>query len=351
MQKFLNVYKFAIVILAVVIIAFCVSYRYGISPVSKTDKPVTITIEENSTYLSISTLLKENNLIRSQTFYKMYIKIFKPSNLQVGTYTLNENMGVKQIISVLEENKITTGPTFVIPEGKHITDVAEAISKVSNLKANDLLSYWQGKEVIANVISKYWFIDESIQNSKLKYALEGYFFPATYELKSKDASMEEITYMMLDKMNEVLSKYKSDIEKSKYSVHEILTLASIVETEAILDEDRPIISRVFINRLNKSMPLQSCATIGYAIGEWKLTYNTQDLAIDSPYNTYKYYGLPVGPGDMPGEESIKAVLYPDDNDYLYFLANVYNSNDNKTYFSKTYSEHQQKCLQYLGKSC
>ena len=161
--------------------------------------------------------------------------------------------------------------------------------------------------------------------------------------------MEEITYKMLDKMDEVLSKYKNDIKD--YSIHEILTLASIVEHEAILDEDRPKIARVFLNRLDTGMKLQSCATLGYAINEWKLTYTNSDFAVDSLYNTYKYYGLPVGPGGMAGEESIKAVIYPDDNDYLYFLANVFDANSNKTYYSKTYSEHQQKCLIYLGYEC
>ena len=152
-------------------------------------------------------------------------------------------------------------------------------------------------------------------------------------------------------MDEVLSQYKEEIEKSEYTVHEILTLASIVEHEAILEEDRPKIAKVFLNRLNMGMKLQSCATIGYAINEWKLTYTNSDLAVDSLYNTYKYLGLPVGPGGLPGEQSIKAVIYPDDNDYLYFLANVFDANANKTYYSKTYQEHQQKCLIYLGYEC
>ena len=348
MKKFVNIYIFVITILAIVIVVSCVSYNIGISPTTKESNEISFYVDENSTYLSIAEQLKENNLIRSINFYKVYIKIFNPTNLQKGTYTLNTNMGVKNIIATLENGTKAQTISFVIPEGKHITDVATYISEVTNYSSDELLNYWQSNDLINNLIDKYWFITDEIKNSNIRYSLEGYFFPATYEI-FKDSSMEEITYKMLDKMDEILLKYKNDIKE--YTVHEILTLASIVEHEAILDEDRPKIAKVFLNRLDIGMPLQSCATLGYALGEWKLTYTSKDFEVDSLYNTYKYYGLPVGPGDMPGEESIKAVIYPDDNDYLYFLANVFDVNANKTYYSKTYSEHQQKCLLYLGYEC
>ena len=339
---------FIITIFLIVIIIGCLSYNIGIGPVTKESKEITFEVEENSSYLSIAAKLKQNNLIKSETFYKIYIKIFNPNNLQVGKYILNQNMGVKKIVETLEKGTKAETVSFVIPEGKHITDVANYISKVTDYSSEELLNYWQSNDLINKLINKYWFITDEIKNTNLRYNLEGYFFPATYEI-FKDSSMEEITYKMLDKMEEILSKYKNDIKD--YTVHEILTLASIVEHEAILDEDRPKIAKVFLNRLDRGMMLQSCATIGYAINEWKLTYTNSDLAVDSLYNTYKYYGLPVGPGGLPGEASIKAVIYPDNNDYLYFLADVFDENSNKTYYSKTYSEHQQKCLIYLGYSC
>ncbi len=350
MKKYVNIYIFVIVILAIIIVVGCISYNFGISPVSKESQEVIFEVKENSTYLSIAPILKENNLIRSETFYKIYVKIFNPSNLEKGTYTLNRNMGVKEIINTLEQGTEAETISFVIPEGRHITDVATYISEVTDYSSEELLNYWQSEELLDTLINKYWFITDEVKNDNLRYNLEGYFFPATYEI-FKDSSMEEITYKMLDKMDEVLSKYKTEIENSDYTVHELLTLASIVENEAILDEDRPMIAQVFYNRLNQGMKLQSCATIGYAIDEWKLTYTNADLAVDSPYNTYVYYGLPVGPGNSPGEASIKAVLYPEPNNYLYFLANVYDSSSTKTYYSETYPEHQQKCLLYLGYAC
>lgn len=350
MKKYCNIYKFVIIFLVVLIILTCGSYKIGTSSVSKDSFEVKITIPKESTYLSISNLLKENNLIRSESFYKIYIKIFKPNNLNAGIYTLNRNMNVKEIVDTLEGNVKSEEITITIPEGKHIEEVAEIISSKINMSKEDILLYWQNEEVLNSLIDKYWFLTDVIKKEGIRYSLEGYFFPDTYSIL-KESKIEDITYKMLDKMDEVLSKYKEEISNSNFNVHEILTLASIVEHEAILDSDRPMIAGVFINRLDKSMKLQSCATVGYAINEWKLSYNYKDLQTDSPYNTYFYEGLPIGPGNMPGELSIEAVLRPTKHDYYYFLANVNDKDSKKTYYSKTYSEHRQKCVKYLGRSC
>ena len=350
MKKYCNIYKFVIIFLVVLIILTCGSYKIGTSSVSKDSFEVKITIPKESTYLSISNLLKENNLIRSESFYKIYIKIFKPDNLKAGIYTLNRNMNVKEIVDTLEGNVKSEEITITIPEGKHIEEVAEIISSKINMSKEDILLYWQNEEVLNSLIDKYWSLTDVIKKEGIRYSLEGYFFPDTYSIL-KESKIEDITYKMLDKMDEVLSKYKEEISNSKFNVHEILTLASIVEHEAILDSDRPMIAGVFINRLDKSMKLQSCATVGYAINEWKLSYNYKDLQTDSPYNTYFYEGLPIGPGNMPGELSIEAVLRPTKHDYYYFLANVNDKDSKKTYYSKTYSEHRQKCVKYLGRSC
>ncbi len=351
MKKLVTIYKVAIFLIVLLIVGTCLPYRIGISPVSKESVPVEFDIAAGDTYMSIAPLLKEKGLIKSELIYKVYVKLANPLGLQKGTYILDKNMGVEGIVAKLNSNDAVLDTTeFIVLEGHHITDIAESLSKVTKYSKNEWLTYWNNADTIENLIEKYWFLTDEIENSNLRYNLEGYFFPAKYEI-FKNADMEDITYKMLDKMDEVLSKYKDKIEASEYSVHEILTLASIVEYEAILDEDRPMIARVFLNRLDEGYKLQSCATVGYAIDEWKLSYLQEDLETDSPYNTYYYYGLPVGPGGMAGEASIKAVLYPDDNDYLYFLADVYDETNHKTYYSETYYEHQQKCLRYLDRSC
>ena len=340
---------FLVVVIGLVIVIGGVSYRIGISPVDRNNEdPIIIEITPGSTYHSIGELLKENNLIRSISFYRVYIWIFKPDNLQAGIYTFNQSMGVSDIIDILENNKKDT-LRFTIPEGRRFLDVVKRISDITYFEEEELISIWNSREFVDSAIDKYWFITNEVKNPNLRFSLEGYFFPDTYTLNSS-ATAEQIGYMMLDRMDQILTRYKEEIEASKFTVHEILTMASIVEHEATTDEDRSKVAAVFFNRLNINMRLQSCATLGYAIGEWKLIYNYQDMAYNSPYNTYLHYGLPVGPGGLPGEKSIIATLRPANVTYLFFMANTLCPPDNQTYFARTYAEHQQNIRTHL-KAC
>lgn len=175
MKKYVNIYKFVIAILVIIITVGCLSYNYGIGAVSKDSKEVVFEVSENSTYLSIAPLLKENNLIRSEVFYKVYVKIFNPDKLEKGTYVLNENMGVKKIIETLESGGKTETTSFVIPEGKHITDVANYISEVTDHTSEDLLKYWESEEIIDQLIEKYWFITDEVKR-ELKIQFRRLFF-------------------------------------------------------------------------------------------------------------------------------------------------------------------------------
>ena len=319
------------------------------SAVSRDVTPNKFEIISGETYLTIASRLKDENLIKSDLFYKLYIKMTNPKPVQAGIYTLSESMSVSDIIDVLEKgsNYNPDIVTITIPEGKHLEEIAEIISSKTNHGKEELLDSWNNKEFIDTVISEYWFVTEEVKNNKIRYALEGYLYPDTYELLNKDVSVEDIAYKMLNQMEYILETYKTDIENNEYSIHELLTMASIIEHEAINDEDRKVIASVFYNRLANNMKLQSCATIGYAIDEWKLTYTNADLNTDSPYNTYYYSGLPVGPGNVPSKKSIEAALYPEETNYFYFLANVCDVNDTKTYFSETYEEHVIKKNKYL----
>ncbi len=349
MKKFSSLAVFLVIISALIIFVGCISYNIGIGPVSKNDTLKEIEITKGNSYLTISKLLKDNKLIKSESFYKIYIKIFKPEKLEVCTYKLSENMGVKKIIQELEKG-CKTNPDVVrvtIPEGRHIEEIAEIMASKTNNTKEQLLKAWNDKKFIDELIQKYEFITDEVKNSKIRYALEGYLFPSTYELLNKNVSPEYIANLMLDQMDKIYQKYKDDIKKSKYTFHEILTMASIVEYEAILDEERPIIAGVFYNRLENPNyetvgKLQSCATLGYAINKWKLIYLDSDKAVDNPYNTYYYQGLPPGPGGMPGEKSIEAAIKPAKTDYYYFMANVCDPNNKKSEFSKTYAEHARK---------
>ncbi len=309
--------------------------------------PVVFEIEANDTYNSIASELKEAGLIKSEFFYKLYIRMTDLNGLEIGLFNLDRNMDLKTLVSVLDNDGYYETIKFVVPEGYHITDIASFVAEGTTYSEEEVMTLLTDDGFIDAVISKYWFVTNDVLNENLKYSLEGYLFPATYEV-NKDASLEDIIYTMLDKTGSILDKYKVAIDNSSFSVHEILTFASVVEYEAGQDSERARVAGVFYNRLDLGMLLQSCATVGYAIGEWKAFYTYADLAYDSLYNTYMYQGLPIGPGNSPGEASIEAVLFPEDHDYLYFVANI---ETKETYFSETYAEHQQNCIDKLGTTC
>lgn len=332
-----------------VVTIFGVSYNIMLSPVSKNSELKEIVIESGASSSDIAKILKDNNLIKSELGFLIYIKLTNKDNLKASKYEFSEDMGVKKIVSMLTlGNKYNPDLVKVtIPEGKHISEIASIYSEHTNNSKDYLLDSWNDLDFVKEVINKYWFVTDDVLDEDIRYSLEGYFFPATYEFINKDVKASDIAYEMLDKTDEVLSKYKDKLDASKYNVHEILTLASIVEYEAILDEDRPKIAGVFYNRLDDNKLLQSCATVGYAIDEWKLSYNSDDLDTDSKYNTYYYKGLPIGPGNSPSEKSIEAVLNPESHNYYYFLANVCDPESNETYYSKTLDEHNAKKRKYL----
>ncbi len=350
MKVYRNVALGLVVFFTILIVGVCTYYNYMLGPVSNDDSLKKISIPSGSSAGVIANILKDNGLIKDVNVFKVYVKINK-NEMYPCEYELSSSMGVKKILDIISgENAKKCNMSSIsvtIPEGKHFIDIANIYAKNTNNTSEELVKAWNSPSFVKDVIDKYWFVTDSVLDSNIRYSLEGYFFPAKYEFMNKDVSPSSIAYTMLDKMGEVLNKYRNLIENSKYSVHELLTLASIVEYEAILDEDRPVIAGVFYNRLDRGMLLQSCATVGYAIDEWKLSYSSSDLQTDSKYNTYKYSGLPVGPGNSPGEKSILAALEPVDSDYLYFLANVCDKDSKKTYFSKTYEEHSAKKRKYL----
>lgn len=338
MSKLLKFFTAIIVFVFVVVLV----YNYGISAVSNENVEVEFEVTENSTYLTIAPLLKENNLIKSELFYKIYVKLNNPSGLQKGKYILNKNMNVKEIVNVLSKgnsyNPYVISLTF--KEGINMRGIIKVIEENTNNTSTDVYNLLNNEEYLDKIINEYWFLTNEIKNEQIYYSLEGYLYPDTYEYNNKDVTVEEIFEKMLDKMDDVLSSYKNDIENSNYSVHQILTLSSIVELEAGETDDRAGVAGVFYNRLNNSWSLGSDVTTYYAI---KVDMNERDLyqsEIDdiNAYNTRASSmagKLPIGPICIPSIESIKATLYPTKHNYFYFVADKYK----KTYFNETYQGH------------
>lgn len=347
--------KILIIIVVLIILltggAF-ITYKNLIGAVSKNSEEKEIIIPLGSSASSIATILKENKLIKSEMAFKVYVKINKISDFQAGTYYLKESMNVKEITEMLQTGIMfdpnESSITYI--EGKNIKWLANMIEKKTNNSAEDVCALLKDEAYLDEIIAKYWFLTDEIKNEDIYYSLEGYLFPDTYAIKNKDITVREIFGKMLDRMEEVLDEYKSEIEKSGYSVHEILTLASIVELESMHAEDRKDVASVLYNRINKNISLGSDVTTYYAagvnVGERDL-YKTE-INAENPYNTRgpNMEGkLPVGPIASVAKSSIEAAIEPNSTNYLFFVADK----NGKVYFTNTNAEHEQMINDLIDK--
>lgn len=343
MKNFRNMAIILLVVFTTVILALGVYYKVNMAGTSNSDTKKIVNIEEG-TINDIAKTLKDNNLIKNVSIFKVYIKLTNKSNLKAGTYELSENMGVEKIVKILEEgtkyNPNEISITF--KEGINIRKIATLISENTNNSYDDVIKKASDETFIDTLINKYWFLTEDIKNKNIYYSLEGYLFPDTYRFNNREVTTEEIFTKMLDEMDKKLSKYKDKINKSDLSVHEIITLASVVELEGAKATDRKGVAGVFYNRLASSAypTLGSDATTYYAskIDDWSYSLTYKELNdCKNKYNTRcsSNTGLPVGPICNPGIESIEATINPDKHEYYYFVADC----NGKVYLTKNSTEH------------
>ena len=240
-----------IAVLLVIAIGLFGIYKYLTKPVSDSIKEVEVEIPLGTSTEKIATILKEKNLIRNELAFLTYVKLNKISSFQAGTYYLKECMTIKEITEMLQTGVMYDQKQITITylEGKPMWYLADLIAKKTNNSEEDVYKLLKDEKYINGLIKKYWFIKEDIKNDDIYYPLEGYLFPDTYALSSADISVEEIFEKMLDRMEEVLDEYRIELENNKYTIHELLTIASIVETESMKKEDRKDISSVIYNRL------------------------------------------------------------------------------------------------------
>ncbi len=341
-----------ILFIFVLIVSFIFIYKLNLSSVSNksNNELVEFKIEKGDSIDKIINSLKENKIIRNTAFTKLYIKLNNINNLQAGTYELDNSNNTSTIINKLNKGLVINKDEIKITfqEGKTIRGIAKIIESNTNNKEEDVFNLLKDNSYIDSLIEEYWFINEDIKNENLLFPLEGYLAMNTYIYKDKDVTVKEIFKKMLDYMDIILSKYKTQIESSSYSIHEILTLSSIVQSEGINFETMSTIAGVFYNRLEKNMPFQSCATNCYPRGIEPCTPNKVDTDYESPYNTYLSTlsgKLPIGPISSFGEDAIKATLNPNENEYLFFLADK----NGKTYFNKTNKEHENTISELISK--
>jgi len=330
-----------IIIAIIIFIFFFIWYKVAISAIGKNDENKTIEIQMGTTVGSIAKTLKDNNLIKNEFAFKLYVKIHKIQNFQAGKYLLNQKMNVNQIIQSLQKGVVYEDISITFLEGKNIRWYANKIEEKTNNTVQDVYKVLENEEYIDSIINKYWFLTENIKDKDIYYPLEGYLFPDTYTFKNADVSVEEIFDTLLAQTDKVLSKYRQDIEKTGYTIHELITIASIVEMEGAKEEDRNNIASVIYNRLNMNMSLGIDSTTYYAS---KIEVGSRDLYQSelnstNPYNTrgLNMEGkIPIGPISSVSEASIKASIYPNKTEFLYFSSDK----NRNVYFSKTIEEHE-----------
>lgn len=338
------------VILALIVIIGVSGYFYVKSALKPLDpdstEEITVEIPIGSSLNSISTILESEGIIKSAKVFKYYTKFKNETQFQAGTYQLTKSMTLDEIIESLKTGKVYRKPLFTItiPEGLTLEQISKIVEEKTNHTADQFMKLVTNSEFVNNMIATYPDIltDEVLQGD-IRYSLEGYLFPATYDFY-EDPSLEEIVVKMIEQTNTVIAEYRLDIESKKFTVHELLTFASLLEEEATAKTDRETIASVFYNRLEKNMPLQTDPTVLYALGTHKDKVLYEDLKVKNPYNTYINPGLPPGPIANSGKMSIEAALHPSNTEFLYFLADKNGNN----HFAKTYDEHLKNKQKYIN---
>ena len=344
MERKLN--KKGIIAISAVILTLIIFVVYfsKLGKPTKEDFKIDFKIQNGDTYSSIAANLENEGLIKSEFAYKIYIKLHKQETLKAGIYELNKNMTVKELVNTLSSGKYKEEHiTITFKEGINIREIANIIEEKTNNKKEDVYNLLKDEQYINKVISKYWFITDEIKNNQIYYPLEGYLFPNTYQFNT-DATVEEIFDVLLKQMDIELSKYKTQIENSNLSVHQLLTLASIVELEAGTSHERNGVAAVFYNRINDGWTLGSDVTTYYAEQKsFKEDLLQTEIDECNAYNTRAncFQGLPIGPIANPSSESIEGVMNPIQSNYYYFVADK----NGKTYFNTSDSGHLQTISQ------
>lgn len=346
--------KIAAIIIISLLLIFIVgsisAYFYiksALQPVDPdSDKDVDIEIPLGSSTSDIAATLEENNIIKDGTVFRIYTKMNNVTEFQAGEYTFSPSMEIDEIIDALQKGKVMEAPLYkiTIPEGKSMDEIAEIYANKLPFSKKDFLNKVNDRGYIETLIDTYPdILTNDILSPEIRTPLEGYLFAATYKFYKEKPSVEAVVNRMLEKTVNVVTPYLDEISAQDLSVHEALTMASIVENEASSDKQRKKIAGLFYNRLEEEIALQTDPTVLYALGKHKDKVSHEDLEVESPYNTYHVNSLPVGPISNFAESSLKATINPEESDYLYFL----HDDEGNIHFSKTNKEHNKLKEKYI----
>ena len=294
-------------------------------------KKILVEIPKGVNSRQISGILWENKIIANPYFFSMVVKILNyDSTLKAGVYEF-DSPNLLSVLDKLHRGKVKLCKV-TIPEGLPKWEVAELLAGKEVVDQKNFL------EIVNNPV----FFYEEFSWLDSEESLEGYLFPDTYYFTLREEPVR-VAKEFLAKFEEIiLPLYQKRNEKNEFSLHQIITLASIVEREAKVSSEKPIIAGVFYNRLKKGMKLGACPTVNYALGDFDEKLSKDQLNYPSVYNTYLHLGLPPGPICNPGVDSIKAAISPAGVNYLYFVS----KGDGTHEFTSTYRDHLQAIKKY-----
>lgn len=327
------IYSFCIVAISVILavaVLFSVTDYLGMF---RADKTADIKIPASATTDQIASILKDNGIIRSSFAFSSYVKVSKKHGIKSGTFTLNSQMSYDAIIRKLKSSGVRTVVRVTIPEGYTLQKIGELLEKKKVCTKQSFLNSADKAKISFDFQSQ-------IPNSENRfYRLEGYLFPDTYDFFENQSSDAVVSKMLANFDSRFDSSLRQKVKASGMTVDQIVTLASIIQTEAGKTSEMGKVSSVFHNRLTKgvggSKLLQSDATIFYATSDIEPVLSESGTQIASAYNTYKHEGLTPGAICNPGLDAIKAALSPDKTSYYFFVSDK----NGKYYYAETYTEH------------
>ncbi|WMJ82130.1 endolytic transglycosylase MltG [Clostridium sp. MB40-C1] len=317
-----RIFSAVIIIVVALVLLILIKVKNDINhPFITKNNKVEFVVNKGESLFYVIDKLNKDGLMKNKQLMKIYIKNNKlNTTIKSGEYVIPSDISIKEFVDTLNKGmKISV----TIPEGYDVERIGDLLEKKGLVSKKDFLKSCKEYKLPENIKA----------NIKAKYPLEGYLFPDTYEF-DKSFSSNKIISAMLNRFEEVLKEVEKEENKEITNLKDIVIIASIVEKEARIDEDRAEIASVVFNRLKRKMMLQIDATVLYALGEHKDRLYLKDLKVNSPYNTYKIKGLPVGPICSPGKPSIKAALNPKNTENIYYVL----QDNEKHYFTNNYKD-------------
>lgn len=323
-----------LIILVIIFLCRAVPFIHEYTKTSSGSETVTVEIPRGASGALIAQILKENGVIKSEMAFRLKLRNSPlKDKLNYGTFSLYKSMCLEDILDKLSMTAIQGSVRVTIPEGYSAQMIAQRLEEKGLVSKNDFL-----KE-LASGSFEFSFIKDIKQKDGVKYRLEGYLFPNTYEFDS-DSTAHEIINTLLGEFEKQYNAVKNE-NKTDMDMNDIIITASLIEREAKLDSERSLISGVIQNRLKEDMPLQIDATVVYAISDGLYDVDRvyyKDLEVASPYNTYKYNGLPAGAICSPGIASVKAAMNPAKHNYMFYRTDS-SKNDGSHIFTETFNQH------------